>query len=126
MAKRTIRFLGGASMAGSKYGSGDVLTANEGDVQPLVDSGTAEWVDDTPDADPDVDRTTWALTRSQAVRAITAETDTATLHAWHDGERHNPKYPPDGRKGVKDAIEERLGELRVDHAAEGLARGPEA
>lgn len=124
--KRTIRFLGGASMAGQQYTRGDELTGREKDVRPLVDSGTAEWFDGDTGSGAEVDETTWTWSVSEAREHVASETDPATLRSWHRGEARNPKYTPDGRKGVRDAIEERLGELRVDHAAEGLARGPEA
>ena len=108
----------------NKY-RGDVLKGTERDLRPLVDSGAAEWADGRPDA-LTVDETTWAWDVKQARVEIAEQADAPTLRAWHVGETRNPKYTPTGRKGVKDAIEERLGELRVEHPAEGLSRGPEA
>lgn len=122
---RTIRFRGGASMGGHKYTQGDTLTGPENDLAPLVDVGTAEWADEQAQASSGPDATAWAWSVSEARTHVAEESDEATLRAWHAGEVENPGYPG-GRKGVRDAIEERLGELGTPHAAEGLSRGPEA
>jgi len=121
---RAIRFLGGASVAGRTFGRGDVWAAPESDVRPLVDCGTAEWAEGGEG--PDVDRTTWNWSVSDARQHVAAMDDAATLRRWHTGETRHPKYTPNGRKGVLDAIEERMGELKITDSAEGLARGPEA
>ena len=104
---------------------GDVLKGSDADLKPLVDSGAAEWADGRPDA-LNVDEATWGWVLKQARAQIAEQEDAVTLRAWHAGEARHPKYTPNGRKGVRDAIEERLGELKVEHAAEGLSRGPEA
>lgn len=105
---------------------GDTLTGNLADLVPLVECGAAKWCDPVEGDGLQVDRTTWPWKVPEARKRIAAEESAATLRRWHAGEQRNPDYPPEGRKGVKNAIEERLGELKVDRAAEGLARGPEA
>lgn len=66
-----------------------------------------------------VDQTTHGWDVSDAEAAIAGQEETAVLESWHAGECAHPQYEG-GRKGVKDAIEERLGELRVEEPAEGL------
>lgn len=124
---RTVRILA-ARVSGplGRSVKGDLLTGPENDYSALVASGAAEWVDAPLDDTGAADGATWAWSVSDAREHVQNVSDAATLQVWHDDERRNPKYQPAGRKGVLDAIEERLGELNVDHAAEGLARGPEA
>ena len=48
------------------------------------------------------------------MKRIARETVNATLRAWHTGETRHPRYKPEGRTGVKDAIEDRLGTLKLE------------
>ena len=119
----TVKMIGCVSNTRGMWEPGDIVTAPDSDLQPLVDSGSAEWVGGNG---PQVDRATWAWNVSEAREHIESEIDLVTLRAWHAGEHRNPKFPPTGRKGIRDAIEERMGELNIVDPAEGLARGPEA
>lgn len=71
-----------------------------------------------------VDTTTHGWSVDEARAAIEIQDDPTVLDRWHDGERAHPSHEG-GRKGVKDAIEERRGELGYEEPAEGLARGPQ-
>lgn len=62
------------------------------------------------------------LTVSESRRAIAdADLSAEQIAELHAHETEHPDYDG-GRKGVKDALEEKLGELEVEEPAEGLAR----
>jgi len=69
---------------------------------------------------------THKMTVDQTLFALERETTLTKrqLEMLHDHESNHPKKP---RKGILDALEERIGQLEVDEPAEGLAReaGPE-
>ena len=119
-----IEILAGSVANGrGSFVRGDVVDWPECDARPLVASGAALWLDGPEGEALQVDRTTWAFTVPQAKKRIAEETDSATLRAWHVGETRHPDYQPEGRTGVKDAIQERLRELRVE--ADIMSQGEE-
>lgn len=98
---------------------GQLVEGKENDLRPLVDAGMAKWANG-PGGEPalNVDGTLWGLNAEDAIRTVQDADDAALLRLWHTGETRNPRYRPNGRKTVTDAIEERLGELRIANEAE--------
>lgn len=45
---KTVKFIGGAINTRGTFAPGDTLTGKEKDLRPIVESGTAEWVDAAP------------------------------------------------------------------------------
>lgn len=53
----------------------------------------------------------WEMTVKELSATIEAEEDANVVRALLATEKRNPSYTPDGRSGVVDAAEERLGEI---------------
>lgn len=76
----------------------------------------------TPAPAPEAGEPFLFATNDAAKAAITDESSPAQLRAWYIDELQNPQHEG-GRKGVKDAIEERLGELEVEDVETFLTGG---
>lgn len=97
---------------------GDLLEGKAKNLKPLVDSRAAEWTD-PPDGEGMVSGFVLGdLTVSEVRDLVAKSMDPVTLREVLRAEQRHPKYTPNGRKGVRTAIEERLLELTEAHDAD--------
>lgn len=108
---------GSVANARGTFACGDTMHGPEHDLRPLVEGGAARWIHG-PDGEEalQVDETLWGLSAADAVALIADTTDGAMLREWQTGESRNPRYRPEGRKTVRDAIAGQLAQLKADAA----------